>query len=141
MAGYDPQRNRARRTKPSLDEPAPVDALLGPTSDAIDRAPDPVPVAVNDEVGPAPEPMVDLRAVPDPQPAADPEPVTESVVEPEPAVEPEPDAEPESENTEPFPASAPTAATRSSPVGKVVAAIIAVLAVLAFLIARARRRR
>jgi hypothetical protein len=46
-SGYDPQRSRARRRVPDTQEPAPVDALLGPMPDGpdADGTPDALPAS------------------------------------------------------------------------------------------------
>lgn len=128
MAGYDPQRNRSRKRASDVsDEPAPIDALLGPAPRVA--PPEPTPVAVNDEVvAPAPEPVADLRAVPNPEPAADPEPVVED--------EPRDDLDPEV-----VPREAPPPASATRPVGQVVAALAALAALIVFLVAWRRRTR
>jgi len=146
MAGYDPQRNRARSRNAGSEEPAAVDALLGPPPDGADQEPTPAPIAVNDAGTAVPEPVTELRPVPDPETAASPGPVAvaEEITEPDPAADPEPLRSPEPDSVEE--SSRPDAPPRpSTPVApsskrKVVAAVLALLALLAVLVAWARRR-
>jgi hypothetical protein len=112
MAGYDPQKSHTRR-KVGTDEPAAVDALLGPTVD-----PEPV-------VEPAP-PVAEVPAV-----ASEAEVVVDPA--PEPVVEPAPFAPAAGKAHD---VSVPTG--RSA--GRLVAATVAALAVILLLVAWLRRR-